>query len=224
VKIVLTDGFKIFEGVFTTAECDELITRLSCAKYAGSSRAGVRNLMRDPYVSQLASDERLTSITKEIFGCPQVPFKATLFLKTGKANWLVAWHQDTALPLEIVPQADGWGPASVKEGVMFVHAPTWALSKILALRIHLDASTEVNGPLKVIQGSHRKRVLDDDEFREWTASEAVECVVGKGGVIAMSPLLIHASSKSASARPRRVLHIEYAVDLDIADGIRLSIA
>jgi hypothetical protein len=40
----------------------------------------------------------------------------------------------------------------------------------------------------------------------------------------MRPLLIHASSKSLSHQPRRVLHIEYADCLDIAPGIRLAIA
>jgi hypothetical protein len=40
----------------------------------------------------------------------------------------------------------------------------------------------------------------------------------------MRPLLIHASSKVLSDEPRRVLHIEYADSLDLADGIRLALA
>jgi hypothetical protein len=51
-----------------------------------------------------------------------------------------------------------------------------------------------------------------------------ECVVGRGGVVAMSPLLIHASSKAENDQPRRVLHIEYAASLEIDRGIRLAIA
>lgn len=214
---MFSDGFKIIEGVLTEAECDGLIDHLC----RDESRAGVRHLMGDLRVSQMAFDERLISITEEIFGLPLIPYKATLFQKTGKANWLVSWHQDTALPLEAVPAGDEWGPASVKGGVTFVHAPTWALSKILALRVHLDPSTELNGPLRVIPGSHRTRLLDDDEFRAWTTREPVECRVNKGGVIAMSPLLIHASSKCLNDRPRRVLHIEYAADLELVAGLRM---
>jgi hypothetical protein len=49
-------------------------------------------------------------------------------------------------------------------------------------------------------------------------------VVGIGGVLAMHPLLIHASSKARDSRPRRVLHIEYAATLDLAPGIRVALA
>ena len=36
-----------------------------------------------------------------------------------------------------------------------------------------------------------------------------ECLCPPGGVIAMRPLLVHASSKSVTTASRRVLHIEY---------------
>jgi len=215
-----SEGFSIIEGVLTDGECDALIDHLC----SDAARAGVRHLMGDPLVARLAYDERLASITKQIFGRPLTPYKATLFQKTGKANWLVSWHQDTALPVQTLPHLDGWGPASVKDGIKFVHAPTSALAKILALRVHLDASTENNGPLRVIPASHRKRLLDDAEFRNWTVQEPVECIVGKGGVIAMSPLLIHASSKCLTDEPRRVLHIEYAESLEIGEGICFATA
>jgi hypothetical protein len=51
-----------------------------------------------------------------------------------------------------------------------------------------------------------------------------ECIVGRGGVLAMRPLLIHSSSKALNDKPRRVLHIEYAESLDLATGIRLAVA
>jgi hypothetical protein len=40
----------------------------------------------------------------------------------------------------------------------------------------------------------------------------------------MRPLVIHASSKSHSEVPRRVLHIEYAASDSIAKPLRLAIA
>jgi hypothetical protein len=43
-------------------------------------------------------------------------------------------------------------------------------------------------------------------------------------VIAMRPLLIHASSKSRNDQPRRVLHIEYADSLELQPGLRLALA
>ena len=40
----------------------------------------------------------------------------------------------------------------------------------------------------------------------------------------MRPLIVHASSKSTSDRPRRVLHIDYIDSLDVGDGLRVAIA
>ena len=95
----------------------------------------------------------------------------------------------------------------------------------IALRLHLDASTKDNGPLRVLPGSHSLGVLSDDEVYDHAKTgDSVECLVGRGGVLAMRPLLIHSSSKAISAEPRRVLHIEYADTLDLAPGIRLAVA
>ena len=215
-------GFGIWNDVFDEGECDLLVNELERTTH--KTTAGIRNLMANPVVRTFANDSRLNDVKASFSEGELIPFKATLFSKTGKANWLVAWHQDTALPVERVPSLYGWGPASVKDGVKFVHAPTDALSKILAIRIHLDASTDANGPLRVIPGSHERRITNDDKFRLWMSCKSVKCCAAKGGVIAMSPLLIHASSKCVKDEPRRVLHIEYAPSLDIAAGVRLAIA
>ena len=50
----------------------------------------------------------------------------------------------------------------------------------------------------------------------------VECLVESGGVLAMRPLLVHASSKSTGDAPRRVLHIEYAASPTLGDGLELA--
>lgn len=218
-------GYEIVESVFSPAECDRLAGLLKNIK-TKRCRAGIRNLMSQPAIAEFANDPRLLRVTEQIAGFRLIPFKAILFEKTGKANWLVDWHQDTALPVENFVETKGWGPVSEKEGITFVHAPTEALSKLLALRIQLDSSTRSNGPLRVIPGSHRKRLRNDAEFRKWTESGPhVECTVGKGGVIAMSPLVVHASSKCVNNREsRRVLHIEYAPSLKIKPGVFLAVA
>jgi ectoine hydroxylase-related dioxygenase (phytanoyl-CoA dioxygenase family) len=138
---------------------------------------------------------------------------------------LVVWHQDTALPLERRHEAEGWGPWSTKEGVVYAHAPASALRQIVALRVHLDDSTSENGPLRVIPGSHELGVLSDAGIRELVARELPhECVVARGGVLVMRPLLVHASSKSAATAPRRVLHIEYASTMRFEPGLTLQVA
>jgi hypothetical protein len=55
-------------------------------------------------------------------------------------------------------------------------------------------------------------------------SKAVICLAPKGAVIVMRPLLIHASSKSQSEVPRRVLHIEYATLRTVSAPLKLAIA
>ena len=54
--------------------------------------------------------------------------------------------------------------------------------------------------------------------------EAVDCVTSSGGVVAMRPLTVHASSKATDDQPRRVLHIEYASALTLGGGVDLAIA
>lgn len=215
-------GFFIEPHVLSGAECEALLDTLGDA---GRGRAGARHLMRNPAVAELAMDARLSSIARAVLGAQATPYRATLFEKSGRANWLVPWHQDTALPLVARFDAPGWGPWSEKNGILYAHAPAEILSRIVALRLHLDASTGENGPLRVIPGSHNLGLLTDAEVADYVRTHAsYECVAPIGGVLAMRPLLIHASSKARTEAPRRVLHIEYAESLDIASGARLALA
>ena len=141
------------------------------------------------------------------------------------SNWLVVWHQDTALPLREKRETPGWGPWSIKDSVTYAHAPSNALEKVLALRVHLDDSTESNGPLRVLPGTHTRNVMTDEEIQNLgDKTDAVECTVCKGGILAMRPLIVHASSKSQSSNPRRVIHIEYAGVSEFENQLRLACA
>ena len=60
--------------------------------------------------------------------------------------------------------------------------------------------------------------------KSWGGDPAVDCVSPAGGVVAMRPLLVHASSKAESERRRRVLHIEYADSLEMGAGLELAVA
>jgi ectoine hydroxylase-related dioxygenase (phytanoyl-CoA dioxygenase family) len=217
-------GYAIEDGVLTIEECAELLEELR-PRLGDKRRGGVRHLMSNAAVRRVASDDRLLSFAERFLERPVIPYKATLFNKTGRANWLVSWHQDTSLPLIKFDASPEWGPWSTKAGIDFAHAPAWALSRIVALRIQLDSSEFTNGPLRLIEGSHKYGVLSSDDLSEAVRQgHEVLGLTGAGGVIAMSPLIVHASSKAISSRPRRVLHIEYADSLELAPDIRLSIA
>lgn len=217
-------GFSIVPQLLEEEEVDRLLEQLSQAPLQ-RTRAGARHALSHRGVAALAEDSRLLELVRQVLGVSALPFRATLFDKSEDANWLVVWHQDTALPLQHRREVPGWGPWSVKSGVSYAHAPEDALTQVLALRIHLDDSTDENGPLRVLPGSHRMGVLSDDSIEAMTAQlDPVECLVPRGGVLLMRPLIVHSSSKSITKAPRRVLHIEYAASLTLDHGLELAVA
>lgn len=217
-------GFAIIPGVLERCDIAELLRQFSDITLE-RSKAGIRHAMKLPAVSSIANDPRVLPIARAILGDEAIPFRATLFDKSSTANWLVVWHQDTALPLMQRCAMAGWGPWSVKDHVVYAHAPAIALSRVLALRFHLDDSDAENGPLRVLPGTHNFGVLTDEQLHNLsTKISGVDCLTPAGGILAMRPLLVHASSKSHSPRSRRVLHIEYATALRIADSMELRIA
>jgi ectoine hydroxylase-related dioxygenase (phytanoyl-CoA dioxygenase family) len=217
-----TLGFAIVPGVLASGEVANLASEL---ERVARSRAGARHLMTEPAVEKVANDARLLALATRWLGPEARPYRATLFDKSRRANWLVMWHQDTALPLRRRADVPGWGPWSVKAGVRYAHAPAAALDGVVALRLHLDDSHAENGPLRVLPGTHRLGVLSDERIQELAHdTPPQECVIGRGGIVAMKPLLVHASSKSVSSAPRRVVHIEYASSLRQEAGLELAIA
>jgi len=215
-------GFSILESVLSPQECDSLA---KVVRAAARGRAGARNLMSDPGIASLAIDSRMLRIASDCLGTRAVPFRATLFDKSAVSNWHVCWHQDRALPLRNRNESCEWGPWSTKAGVLYALGPAWALDRVVALRIHLDASTDSNGPLRVIPRSHRLGVIPAAEIPSAVSSgQPTTCIVGQGGVVTMRPLLLHSSTKANDNTPRRVVHIEYADSLALAPDVQLRVA
>jgi ectoine hydroxylase-related dioxygenase (phytanoyl-CoA dioxygenase family) len=218
-----SNGFAIIPDVLTNEETKRLLEGISAAALR-RSRAGIRHALGLRPVAELARQPNVIDVARAMLGPAALPYRATLFDKSSKSNWLVVWHQDTALPLREQRETVGWGPWSVKEGVVYAHAPAAALSQVLALRIHLDDSTALNGPLRVLPATHTLGVLDDDRIHELTTKTTpVECPVTAGGILAMRLLLIHSSSKSHTDAERRVLHIEYAASSSIAAPLEFAV-
>jgi ectoine hydroxylase-related dioxygenase (phytanoyl-CoA dioxygenase family) len=217
-------GFAILPEILTRTDVDHLDESLKRNPPA-RIRVGMRHALRHPAILAVARDPRLLAIAQQILRCDPFPFKATIFNKSPVSNWLVAWHQDKALPLRERRELPEWGPWSVKDGVIYANAPATALSRVVALRLHLDDSTHENGPLRVLPGTHTMGILSEGAIHDLSSrTTAVACLVPRGGVLVMRPLIVHASSKSRGKMPRRVLHIEYAASASIADGLELSIA
>jgi ectoine hydroxylase-related dioxygenase (phytanoyl-CoA dioxygenase family) len=215
-------GFAILPVLFEEQEISAVAEEFDGMSFP-RSRAGVRHCLRSKAIRRIAEDSRLLTIVRQVLGPDALPFRATLFDKSPSANWLVVWHQDTALPLRQRRDNPGWGPWSVKEGVIYAHAPETALRDVLALRIHLDDSSAENGPLRVLPATHLLGVLSDDAIESLIHKiTPTECVARRGAILAMRPLLVHSSSKAHRDAPRRVLHIEYASSVKFEGGLELA--
>jgi hypothetical protein len=208
------DGFQLVENVLDEDAQRELAEALGPADGAGR-----RALLAMPAVVALARSERLLSLVLPHLGLAARPVQAIFFDKSPDANWLVPWHQDLTIAVQMRVEAAGFGPWSVKEGVPHVQPPVELLARMLTVRLHLDDADEGNGALRVLAGSHRCGRLGAKEIAEWRKrGTEVICSAAAGDAFLMRPLLLHASSKSTSSRSRRVLHLEYA-GFELAAGM-----
>ncbi len=209
-------GFAVIPDLLDLDELESLALAIaqvgeeSCGRNRGVY--AIRNLLQAvPSVANLATCPGILNLAQHLLGSVAAPVKATLFDKTPDANWLVPWHQDLTISVKERVDIDGFGPWTVKAGVLSVQPPVSILERMLAIRIHLDDCEEGNGPLRVLPGTHRFGRLNADKITSLRAEiDPVSCAVRRGGVLLMKPLLLHASSASVSPSHRRVIHIDYA--------------
>nr|WP_298901529.1 phytanoyl-CoA dioxygenase family protein [uncultured Psychroserpens sp.] len=147
--------------------------------------------------------------------------KAIYFDKTPKDNWFVSWHQDIPINVSEKKELKGFDSWTNKKGVISVRPPEEISKNTFSMRIHLDDTTFKNGALKVIPGSHKKRLSSEDIKLITTNSIPFISEVGSGGVQLLKPLLLHASSESKIQRRRRVLHLEFS-SIELQHGLRYS--
>ena len=217
------DGFAIVPNVLTRSAVAELLTAHAAleASRGPTRHAGLRNLLREsPEVAAAAADPAVVRLVTPILGPGAFPVRALFFDKTPDANWKVPWHQDLAIAVAKRVDTEGFTAWSVKEGVPHVHPPATLLERMVTVRLHLDDSGADNGPLRVLPGSHRHGRLEHEAIGVWkTRGNEVICVVPRGGVLIMRPLLFHASSAASQPGHRRVLHLEFAAE-SLPGGLR----
>jgi hypothetical protein len=175
------------------------------ASTAGS--ACVRRLReRSPIFAVLALSPNLAGLIPP----SSQPVRSILFDKTPEENWPVAWHQDTTIAVAERLEVLGYGPWSIKDGVVHVQPPESLLTRMISLRVHLDDTPPENGALRVVPGSHRHGRLSSADIQRFRDQAEVVCACAAGDVLIMRPLILHASSRALHPARRRVLHFEYA--------------
>jgi hypothetical protein len=105
-KFIRKHGYGVFPNTFSDNEVSALASELSQSSLK-RSRAGARHILSVESVRRIANDTRLLDIARAVLGGSAIPFRATLFDKSPSSNWLVVWHQDTALPLSEKVETSG---------------------------------------------------------------------------------------------------------------------
>lgn len=198
------NGFALVPEVLSHAECESLTSRLAGVP---SDSAGTRSLLSQDWCRALAATLRRHPALAPLLPAGFAAVQCTYFEKSAARNWLVPVHQDLSIPVAARVEHPSLGGWSEKEGVLYVQPPAELLQQLVALRLHIDACGAEDGPLRVVPGSHLSGRMEEQAAAaaRHAGTEAV-CTVGHGGVMAMRPLLLHASSKSTGSSRRRVLH------------------
>ena len=205
----LPSGFALVPDVLDDAITDALIETL--APYQIEGAAGARNLLDVPAIQTLACCPQIRALVEPILGPHCFATRGIYFDKTARANWKVPYHQDLSIAVAARADAAGYGPWSVKAGVVHVQPPTEILENMVTLRLHLDACDETNGALRVLANTHRMGKLSAPQIaRQREIGAESICSIARGGALLMRPLLLHASSPAQSPTHRRVIHLEWA--------------
>jgi hypothetical protein len=116
VRFIRERGYGIVPSVFSPAELSAALSELSSTGLK-RSRAGARHVLSLALVSEIARRGQLLAIARAVVGPDAIPFRATFFDKSPNSNWLVAWHQDTALPLAFRRETPGWARGRPRTGL-----------------------------------------------------------------------------------------------------------
>lgn len=205
------DGYAILPDIVPIASCNRLLDFIDAREHSG---AGSRRLLSEPLVAEVAAYLQTHPAITGLLPIGARPVQCTLFAKTTEINWSVTPHQDLSVPVRQRVDAPGWSGWSVKEGVTFAQPPLSVLQQLIAVRLQLDPDAATTGPLEVVPGSHRAGRLSTEALKDYLDVPRLRCIVPKGGVLAMRPLLIHASGKASGGGQRRVLHFVFGPPLE----------
>lgn len=174
------------------------------------SKAGERCLLDHAGVKQVALFLKAGLQKSGYVNSQAVAIQAIAFDKTAATNWKVSWHQDLMFPFFNRISTPDFSLPSTKDGVHYARPPSSVLSQLLAVRLHLDDCDEANGPLRVSPGTHDSGIISTAEVQATVEKHGqVSCLVKKGDLLLMRPLLLHSSSQANQPKHRRVIHLVY---------------
>jgi len=152
-----------------------------------------------------------TRCATTLIGPEAMPVRAVMFDKTAEQNWALGWHQDRTITVRERIETEGFGPWTMKQGILHVAPPMAVLARMITLRIHLDDCAADNAPLKVARGSHRLGwVRAESAAQQASALPCLVCEAKAGDIWAYATPILHASERATNPSRRRVLQVDYA--------------
>lgn len=208
-------GFTIINSVYSREEINSIKEFInsqdtSCPIFRKSENLfAIRQFIKElPQIKSMVFNDKLKSIINAIEKNAFI-VKSIYFDKPEKSNWFVAYHQDLTISVDKKESIEGFGPWTSKHNQFAVQPPLDILENIFTIRIHLDDTDENNGALKVIDGSHLKKIFRPETIN-YANEKEIFCNVEAGGIMLMKPLLLHGSNRTSNQKRRRVIHIEFS--------------
>ena len=147
----------------------------------------------------------------QALGVDASPVRLVAFNKSADANWSVPWHQDRVVAVRQRIDVEGYGKWTNKQAFWHCEGPETLLSKMIFVRVHLDAQTAQNGAMELALGSHRNGYVPADKAHALANSCEIEaCLAEPGDVLIVHALTLHRSGSANVPTARRALRIDYA--------------
>lgn len=211
------DGAQHVRSALDTAALRRLEEALAsfAPRQAGTRLHGLPGLP-----SFLAPGGTVGAVAAAILGERCRPVRAVLFDKTPTANWSLKWHQDRTIAVAERLQVVGFGPWTVKDGLLHVAPPFELLAGMVTLRVHLDPVPATNAPLLVAPGSHRLGCVPEPEVPAVVGRcGTFACLADRGDIWLYATPILHASEAALEPTHRRVLQVDFAVG-ELPGGLR----
>jgi hypothetical protein len=204
------DGAQLFRAALSMTQLGDLESALATQPrdQAGVRLSGIPELR--PFLSPVGPIGEIPALA---LGPECLPVRAILFDKRADKNWSLGWHQDRTIAVKQRIDVNGFGPWSIKSGMVHVEPPFDLLARMVTLRVHLDAAPVTNAPLLIAPGSHKRGRISTPEIPDVVHQcGVIPCLAEAGDIWLYATPILHASDVAVEPLHRRVLQVDYAGD------------
>lgn len=204
------DGAQLFKAALSATQLSTLECILAVQP---RDQVGVRLSAIPELGPFLISAGPVGRIPASVQGVGCFPVRALLFDKSAEQNWSLAWHQDRTIVVKQRLDVSGFGPWSIKSGMIHVEPPFNLLARMLTLRVHLDSVPVTNAPLLIAPGSQKRgRVPTPETTGVVRECGVISCLADPGDIWLYSTPILHGSDAAVVPTHRRVLQVDYSAE------------